>query len=126
MVRKARRATGARAFGFNYFFPPPNQKGREHDHAEEGQEEVYFVVRGSGRMLVGGEEVELKPGRFVRVDPDATRVPVAGPSWRRAGSRSSSAASSSSACSSGPATGAWRIWSVSRCSSPSSRPRGHF
>jgi mannose-6-phosphate isomerase-like protein (cupin superfamily) len=79
MVRKARRATGARAFGFNYFVLPPNQKGREHDHAQEGQEEVYFVVRGSGRMRIGGEEVELKPGRFVRVDPDATRLPIAGP-----------------------------------------------
>jgi mannose-6-phosphate isomerase-like protein (cupin superfamily) len=79
MVRKARRAVGARAFGFNYFILPPNQRGREHDRTEEGQEEVYFVVNGSGRMVIGGEEVELKPGRFVRVDPDASRVPVAGP-----------------------------------------------
>ena len=78
-VRKARRAVGAHAFGFNYFTLPPGAHGREHDHAETGQEEVYFVVRGSGRMLVAGEEVELKPGRFVRVDPDATRLPIAGP-----------------------------------------------
>ena len=78
MVRKARRAVGARAFGFNYFVLPPNQQGREHDHAEEGQEEVYFVVRGSGRMLVDGEEVDLRPGRFIRVDPPATRLPIAG------------------------------------------------
>jgi mannose-6-phosphate isomerase-like protein (cupin superfamily) len=78
MVRKARRAVGAHAFGFNYFVLPPNQEGREHDHAEEGQEEVYFVVRGSGRMVVDGEEVELRPGRFVRVDPPARRVPIAG------------------------------------------------
>jgi mannose-6-phosphate isomerase-like protein (cupin superfamily) len=77
-VRKARRALGARAFGFNYFVLPPNVKGREHDHAEEGQEEVYFVVKGSGRMLVDGQEVELRPGRFVRVDPSASRVPIAG------------------------------------------------
>jgi mannose-6-phosphate isomerase-like protein (cupin superfamily) len=77
-VRKARRALGARAFGFNYFVLPPNQKGREHDHSEEGQEEVYFVVKGSGRMLVDGEEVELRPGRFIRVDPSSTRVPIAG------------------------------------------------
>ena len=78
-VRKAaRRALGAQAFGFNYFTLPPGQEGREHNHEENNQEEVYFVVRGSGRMLVGGEEVELKPGRFVRVDPDATRLPVAG------------------------------------------------
>jgi mannose-6-phosphate isomerase-like protein (cupin superfamily) len=78
VVRKVRRATGARAFGFNYFTLPPSQQGREHDHAEEGQEEVYFVVKGSGVMRVDGEEVELKPGRFIRVDPAATRVPVAG------------------------------------------------
>lgn len=79
MVRKARRATGARAFGFNYFVLPPNQSGREHSHEESMQEEVYFVVKGSGTMQVEGEEVELKPGRFVRVDPTAVRLPVAGP-----------------------------------------------
>jgi mannose-6-phosphate isomerase-like protein (cupin superfamily) len=77
-VRKARRALGARAFGFNYFVLPPNTKGREHDHTDEGQEEVYFVVKGSGRMLVDGEEIQLRPGRFVRVDPASKRVPIAG------------------------------------------------
>jgi mannose-6-phosphate isomerase-like protein (cupin superfamily) len=79
MVRKARRALRPRAFGFNYFTFPPNQEGREHDHAESGQEEVYFVVRGSGRMRIDGEELELKAGRFVRVDPAATRLPISGP-----------------------------------------------
>ena len=78
IVRKARRAVGARAFGFNYFVFPPNQEGREHDHAEAPQEEVYFVVRGSGRMLIDGEEVELRPGRLVRVDADSTRMPISG------------------------------------------------
>jgi mannose-6-phosphate isomerase-like protein (cupin superfamily) len=77
-VRKVRRALGARAFGFNYFTLPPGVEGREHDHAEANQEEVYFVVRGSGRMRVDGNEVELKPGRFVRVDPASRRVPIAG------------------------------------------------
>ena len=78
-VRKVRRALGARAFGFNYFTLPPNVAGREHDHAEQGMEEVYFVVGGSGTMRVDGEEVELRPGVFVRVDGESTRVPVAGP-----------------------------------------------
>jgi mannose-6-phosphate isomerase-like protein (cupin superfamily) len=77
-VRKVRRALDARAFGCNYFTLPPNAEGREHDHADANQEEVYFVVRGSGRMRIDGEELELRPGRFVRVDPAATRVPVAG------------------------------------------------
>jgi mannose-6-phosphate isomerase-like protein (cupin superfamily) len=77
-VRKVRRALGAQAFGFNYFTIPPGVTGREHDHADSGQEEVYFVVRGSGVMRIGGEEVELRPGRFVRVDAKTTRVPTAG------------------------------------------------
>jgi mannose-6-phosphate isomerase-like protein (cupin superfamily) len=77
-VRKLRRALGARAFGFNYFTIPAGVAGREHDHAESNQEEVYFVVRGGGVMHVDGEEIELRPGRFVRVDPSSTRVPVAG------------------------------------------------
>ena len=66
MVRKVRRAVGAKAFGCNYFIFPPNQ------------EEVYFVVKGSGTMRIDGKEVELRPGRFVRVDPGATRVLVSG------------------------------------------------
>ena len=78
MVRKVRRALDAHAFGFNYFVFPPNQTGREHDHAVDDHEEVYFVVRGSGVMRVDGEEIELKPGRFVRVDPASTRVPTSG------------------------------------------------
>ena len=78
MVRKARRAVGAKAFGFNYFVFPPNQEGLEHDHVDSNQEEVYFVVKGSGTMRIDGEEIELRPGRFVRVDPGATRVLVSG------------------------------------------------
>jgi mannose-6-phosphate isomerase-like protein (cupin superfamily) len=78
-VRKVRRALGARAFGFNHFELPANVEGREHDHAEGNQEEVYFVLAGSGVMRLDGEEVELKEGRFLRVDPETTRCPVAGP-----------------------------------------------
>ncbi|HEV3480126.1 MAG TPA: cupin domain-containing protein [Gaiellaceae bacterium] len=78
MVRKTRRATGARAFGFNYFTLAPGVEGREHDHAESNQEEVYFVVRGGGTMRIDGEELELRPGRFVRVDPESRRAPIAG------------------------------------------------
>jgi mannose-6-phosphate isomerase-like protein (cupin superfamily) len=77
-VRKLRRALGARGFGFNYFTLPPNVEGRKHHHADVNQEEVYFVVKGSGRMRIEGDDVELRPGRVVRVSPDATRVPIAG------------------------------------------------
>ncbi len=77
-VRKVRRALGARAFGFNYFVLPPGADGHAHDHADGNEEEVYFVVRGSGLMRIDGEELELRAGRFVRVEPGARRQPVAG------------------------------------------------
>jgi mannose-6-phosphate isomerase-like protein (cupin superfamily) len=78
MVRKTRKATGARAFGFNYFTLPPETEGREHHHVDSNQEEVYFVVRGDGVMRIDDDEVELRPGRFIRVDPGSTRMPIAG------------------------------------------------
>jgi mannose-6-phosphate isomerase-like protein (cupin superfamily) len=77
-VRKVRRAVDAHAFGFNYFVFPADHEGHEHAHVDDQQEEVVFVVKGSGKMTVDGEEVELKPGRFVRVAPAATRKPVSG------------------------------------------------
>ena len=78
VVRKVRRAVGATAFGFNYFTLPPGTEGREHHHVDSNQEEVYFVVRGAGVMVVDGDEVELRPGRFLRIDPGSVRKPVAG------------------------------------------------
>jgi mannose-6-phosphate isomerase-like protein (cupin superfamily) len=78
VVHKVRRAVGARAFGFNYFVFLPHHVGHQHDHVDDQHEEVYFVVKGSGTMLIGDEEVALRPGRFLRIDPAATRVPSSG------------------------------------------------
>jgi len=78
-VRFVRRELGATAFGINHFTLPPGATGHEHDHADSGQEEVMLVLAGSGTLRVDGDEVELRAGRFVRIDPESTRVPVAGP-----------------------------------------------
>ncbi len=40
---------------------------------------MIVVLAGSGVLKVEGDELELLPGRFVRLDPETTRVPVAGP-----------------------------------------------
>lgn len=78
MVRFVRKELGAQAFGFNYFELPPGAEGLEHDETESAQEEVVFVVSGSGLMRIDGDEIELRAGRFVRLDPGAVRQPVAG------------------------------------------------
>lgn len=78
-VRFVRRRLGATAFGINQLELGPGAAGLEHDEAGSGQEEVYVVLRGGGVLRVGGEEVELRPGRYVRVGPGVVRQPVAGP-----------------------------------------------
>lgn len=55
----------------------------EHDHAEDGQEEVYVVLAGSAELTVAGERVEAAAGSMVRVDPAAKRKLVPGPDGAR-------------------------------------------
>lgn len=76
--RKVRRTLGARAFGFNHIRLPAGIEGRKHDELDSDQEEVYYVIAGSGVMTIDGEEVPLRAGLFVRVDPGATRAIVGG------------------------------------------------
>ena len=78
-VRFVRRRLGVQAFGINWIELPPNVEGRRHDEAESQQEEVHVVIRGSGVYRVDGEEIQVRPGTFVRFDPETERVPVAGP-----------------------------------------------
>jgi uncharacterized cupin superfamily protein len=74
VFRPIRRALGVTAFGINQEELPPNGDAYpDHDHAEDGQEEVFYVLAGSGKMIVDGEDVELKPGRYVLVEPESKR-----------------------------------------------------
>lgn len=78
-VRFVRRELGVEAFGINWFEIPPGAEGHEHDETRSGQEEVSVVVSGSGHWRIDGEEVAVRVGSFVRIDPESTRCPVAGP-----------------------------------------------
>ncbi|WP_134669532.1 cupin domain-containing protein [Halorussus marinus] len=51
----------------------PGWTGKEHDHAEDGQEEVYVLVDGSATVTVDGEDVELSGGEALRVPAEASR-----------------------------------------------------
>jgi uncharacterized cupin superfamily protein len=69
-----RAGLGVTAFGIQVLrFPPNADQYPEHDHADDGQEEVYCVVDGSLTLRAGGEEHELSKGSFARVAPGVTR-----------------------------------------------------
>ncbi|MFB6300826.1 MAG: cupin domain-containing protein [Halobacteriales archaeon] len=52
---------------------PPEWTGKSHDHADDGQEEVYYLVDGEATITVEDESVELASGDALRVAPEATR-----------------------------------------------------
>lgn len=52
----------------------PGWTGKEHDHAEEGHEEVYFLADGAAVVTIDGEEVPMESGDAVRIPPEATRL----------------------------------------------------
>lgn len=43
-------------------------------HAHEEQEEIFLCLKGSGTMLVGDEEITMKPGDILRVAPSVRRA----------------------------------------------------
>ncbi|WP_226006562.1 cupin domain-containing protein [Natrinema salinisoli] len=64
----------AEKLGISILELEPGGKGMEHDEAETGQEEVYYVVEGSIEVdLSGGETVSLEADELIRLDPDETR-----------------------------------------------------
>ena len=66
---KVRAELGVSSFGMQVIRMPPGagEQYPEHDHAGDGQEEVYTAIKGAGWIDVEGERVELEPGVFVRI-----------------------------------------------------------
>ncbi len=79
-VRRAAATLGIESFGMQVLeFPAGFDRYPEHDHAEDGMEEVYLVLSGSATFEIDGERVELAPERILRVAPEARRRCVPGP-----------------------------------------------
>jgi uncharacterized cupin superfamily protein len=79
-VKLAGDDLGVRAFGLQVLdLPPGFADYPEHDHAGDGQEEVYAVLAGSVTVTIDGATVEAEAGSLVRVDAAATRKLVPGP-----------------------------------------------
>jgi len=73
------QALEALAIRANQFDSPPGHQGFEHTELKSGQEELFVPLSGAGSMLIDGETVDLEPGRYVLVQPSATRRVDAGP-----------------------------------------------
>jgi mannose-6-phosphate isomerase-like protein (cupin superfamily) len=76
--RAATAALGLEQSGLSYQRIPPGQRF-PFGHTHRTQEEVYVVVRGSGRMKLDDEIVELGEWDAVRVPPGTWRGYEAGP-----------------------------------------------
>jgi quercetin dioxygenase-like cupin family protein len=72
--KRARAELGVSSFGMQVIDMPPNiDVYPEHTHADDGQEEVYMVLRGSGEIEIEGARHPLDPGTMVRVAPGIKR-----------------------------------------------------
>jgi len=71
----ARHSLGASSFGLQVVDLPhgAGEHYPNHDHAHDGQEEVYVVIGGGGTMEIGDEQIALEPEMAVRVGPTTKR-----------------------------------------------------
>ena len=42
-------------------------------HAQKGNEEIYFILSGKGKVIVDGEDVDLNEGDWIRIAPAGKR-----------------------------------------------------
>jgi mannose-6-phosphate isomerase-like protein (cupin superfamily) len=74
--KRARAELGVSAFGMNVIDMPPGITDAypEHDHAEDGMEEVYVALKGSAELDIEGEKIRLEPDTMVRVASGTMRT----------------------------------------------------
>jgi hypothetical protein len=66
--KRARAELGVSAFGLQVIDMPPNfDNYPEHDHAADGQEEVFMALKGGGEIEIEGERFPLDSEHMVRV-----------------------------------------------------------
>lgn len=77
---KARAELGVTSLGMQIIRMPADYGDYpEHDHADDGQEEVYVTLSGSGWIDIEGERVDIDQGVLVRVGAGTKRKVYAGP-----------------------------------------------
>jgi len=78
--KRVRAELGVESFGIQIIdLPPEFENYPEHDHSEDGQEEVYLALRGSGEIEIEGERSPLDPDHIARIGPGVKRKVWPGP-----------------------------------------------
>jgi mannose-6-phosphate isomerase-like protein (cupin superfamily) len=79
-VKLAGAELGVESFGVRVLdFPAGFSEYPEHDHAEDGREEVYVVLRGAGEFEIEEDRVPIDAGRIARIGPSSRRKLHPGP-----------------------------------------------
>lgn len=72
--KRARAELGVESFGMQVIDLPANFDGYpEHDHSDDGQEEVFLAMRGSAEIEIDGTRFPLDDNHLARVAPQARR-----------------------------------------------------
>lgn len=78
--KRARAELGVESFGMQIIdMPPSYEHYPEHDHAEDGQEEVFMALRGRGEIEIAGERFPLDADHVARVSAGTKRKVWPGP-----------------------------------------------
>jgi uncharacterized cupin superfamily protein len=72
--KRARAELGVESFGMQIIdLPPSYENYPEHDHAGDGQEEVFMALRGGGEIEIAGERFPLDADHVTRVSAGTKR-----------------------------------------------------
>lgn len=78
--KRVRAELGVESFGIQIIDMPAGFDGYpEHDHSQDGQEEVYLTLRGGGEIEIEGERSPLDQDHIARVGPGVKRKVWPGP-----------------------------------------------
>lgn len=77
--KRARAELGVESFGMQIIDMPPNYANYpEHDHEQDGQEEVFLALRGGGEIEIADQRFPLDPDHVARVSPGVKRKVLPG------------------------------------------------
>ena len=72
--KRARAELGVTSFGMQVMdLPANNDLYPEHDHADDGMEEVYVALKGRAEIEIEGERHALEPDTMISVMPGTKR-----------------------------------------------------